>query len=283
MVNHRIHRNALYSLVIILAIIQITSLIILSAQISRSNIELNAKIQSSGIEAKQYTQKLVEDYDSVYRVNFQTISDMLASQQRNFEQEIKLLKSSQEDFSAVVEDAVKGVVSVASGDSVGTGFIISPSGYVVTNNHVLADANDISVLTYDRKKISAELIGRSSSRDLALLQISGNYKYLELADENEIQVGQRIIAIGNPLGLSFTVTEGIISGLHRPGPSGALEYLQTDVPLNPGNSGGPLINTNGKVVGIANFKIGGAESLGFALETVPIREEINNMLNQTIL
>src|SRR3989344_9137566 len=128
MVNHRIHRNALYSLVIILAIIQITSLIILSAQISRSNIELNAKIQSSGIEAKQYTQKLVEDYDSVYRVNFQTISDMLASQQRNFEQEIKLLKSSQEDFSAVVEDAVKGVVSVASGDSVGTGFIISPSG-----------------------------------------------------------------------------------------------------------------------------------------------------------
>jgi S1-C subfamily serine protease len=98
-----------------------------------------------------------------------------------------------------------------------------------------------------------------------------------------LKVGEKVIAIGNPLGLSFSVTEGIISALDRVGPNNLAEYIQTDVSLNPGNSGGPLINTRGKVVGINNFKIGDAESLGFALESNSIRDSINDLAGEKII
>ncbi|MEK6845094.1 MAG: trypsin-like peptidase domain-containing protein, partial [Nanoarchaeota archaeon] len=87
--------------------------------------------------------------------------------------------------------------------------------------------------------------------------------------------GERVIAIGNPLGLQFSVTEGIVSGIHRPGINELEAYVQTDAALNPGNSGGPLINKNGKVIGINNFKIGSGESLGFALESNYIKDAVN--------
>lgn len=285
MVEHRIHRHMLYSLVIILAIIQITSLIVLSITISRLNASLDSKIQKTSNEQKDYTENIVESYDKVYQQNFQTISQLLSQQQKDFSQEIKLLKSAQEDFSGIVRDSVQGVVTISTPDSVATGFIVAPSGYVVTNFHAVSGHEDnIMIITYDRSEHKATFVGKSSSKDLVLLKIDGEeYKSLKLANIDEIQVGQKVIAIGNPLGLSFTVTEGIISGLHRPGPSGALEYIQTDVPLNPGNSGGPLINTKGEAVGINNFKIGGAESLGFALESDVIRSEINSILNKTLV
>jgi len=116
-----------------------------------------------------------------------------------------------------------------------------------------------------------------------LLKISGTYEALELADSDDLQVGRKVIAIGNPLGLSFSVTEGIISALERIGPNGLREYIQTDVSLNPGNSGGPLIDIQGQVIGINNFKIGGAEALGFSLESNAIRDSVNAMLNKTII
>ena len=98
-----------------------------------------------------------------------------------------------------------------------------------------------------------------------------------------MQVGNKVIAIGNPLGLSFTVTEGIISGLNREGPNGLEEYIQTDVSLNPGNSGGPLIDTNGHVIGVNNFKVGDAESLGFALESAALKNAVLEMSNSTVV
>jgi len=119
-------------------------------------------------------------------------------------------------------------------------------------------------------------------RDVALLKIENSYPAL-LLQTNSTQLGDTVIAIGNPLGLSFTVTEGIISALGRTGPNGLSEYVQTDVSLNPGNSGGPLINREGKVVGVNNFKVGGADSIGFALEARALRNSINAIANQTLI
>jgi serine protease Do len=149
---------------------------------------------------------------------------------------------------------------------------------------VIQDKEDsIEVVTYDKAVYKATLIGKDETRDLALLLVPGSFDSIELAEKEDIQVGKKVIAIGNPLGLSFTVTEGIISGIDRVGPSGLAEYVQTDVSLNPGNSGGPLIDTQGKVVGINNFKIGGAEALGFSLASPVIKERVNAISNQTII
>ncbi|MEK6819532.1 MAG: trypsin-like peptidase domain-containing protein, partial [Nanoarchaeota archaeon] len=203
---------------------------------------------------------------------------------KNFNREIKLIKSTQNDFSGIVEDVVKSVVSVTSDNSLGSGFIVNSEGYIVTNYHVIStNEKNIKVITYDKKILSAELIGKNEKKDLALLKIEGSYRAIELAEDEDIQVGKKVIAIGNPLGLSYSVTEGIISAIDRLGPSGLREYIQTDVSLNPGNSGGPLIDIQGKVVGINNFKIGGAESLGFSLKSSSVKETINNVANQTII
>ena len=105
---------------------------------------------------------------------------------------------------------------------------------------------------------------------------------MELSDSNEVQVGEKVIAIGNPLGLQFSVTEGIVSNLHMKGTNNLDAYIQTDAALNPGNSGGPLINKQGEVIGMNNFKIGGSEGLGFALESNYIKQVINEIANDVL-
>ena len=92
-------------------------------------------------------------------------------------------------------------------------------------------------------------------------------------------MGEKVIALGNPAGLSFTVTEGIVSAVHRAGPNDLNIYLQTDVPINPGNSGGPLVNANSQILGINNFKVGGFESLGFAIESNTVKQAAEQIIN----
>lgn len=220
----------------------------------------------------------------------------LESTQENLEQsqeELNLLKASVgEDFSGIIESSIESVVTIRTDFGQGTGFVISDEGYVVTNAHVLADqdgrlSNNIRAITFEQSTIPAEFIGFDALLDIALLKIPGNYDKLELGNSNKVQVGEKVVAIGNPLGLQFSVTEGIISAVHRTGINGVDAYLQTDAALNPGNSGGPLINKQGKVIGINNFKIGAGESLGFALESNYIKDAINEIsleqLNQTLI
>ncbi len=284
------HRNVLYSLVSLLVVLQVISFFILSSHIVKLNSELeksrtNFADSISGLE-KIFQTKL-DDSDVLHQQNFNELSKAFLAQQEvqsNIEKDITLLKSSSGDFSEVINRAVRSVVSVGTEKTSGTGFIISPDGYIITNHHVIARAQQIAALTYDKRVISARLIGYDSNRDIALLKIQGEYDYLELADSDDLNVGQKVIAIGNPLGLSFTVTEGIISALDREGPNGLEEYIQTDVSLNPGNSGGPLIDTRGKVIGVNNFKLGNAESLGFALESNMVRQVVNEKIaNKTII
>lgn len=202
----------------------------------------------------------------------------LNSELGNINQEFDLLKASAgEDFSGIIENSIKSVVTIRTDVSQGTGFFITKDGYIVTNAHVLFGGREVQIITYAQKAIQAELIGYDSQLDVALLKIPGNYESLELGDSDKIQIGEEVIAIGNPLGLQFSVSQGIISATHREGANNLPVYIQTDAALNPGNSGGPLINKQGKAIGINNFKIGESESLGFALESNSLKEAINKI------
>ena len=150
----------------------------------------------------------------------------------------------------------------------GTGFVVSKDGYILTNNHVVADADKVQVTLLDKRTFEAKVIGRDPTTDVAVIKIDGeNLPVASLGDDNNARVGQWVVAIGNPLGLDFTVTAGIISAKGRPlqgllGNRGyeITDYIQTDAAINPGNSGGPLVNIRGEVIGI-NSAI--ASSTGF--------------------
>lgn len=221
-------------------------------------------------------------------VDQQTELQSLGSQIGDIDSEFSQLKASVDsDFSGIIENILQSVVTVRTNVGQGTGFLIDEDGYVVTNSHVISGATSVYVITYEQKLINAQFIGYDENLDIALLKIPGSYTPVKLANSNKIQIGEKVVAIGNPLGLQFSVSEGIISAIHREGPNGLGAYVQTDAALNPGNSGGPLIDKQGEVVGINNFKIGGGESLGFALESNYIATAINEIsqqyLNETLV
>ena len=152
--------------------------------------------------------------------------------------------------------------------SLGTGFIIDKDGYIVTNNHVVQDTDQIKVILENDQEYDAEIIGLDPNTDLALIKIDpdGPLAALELGDSDDIKVGQWVMAIGNPFGLEHTVTTGIISAKGRVIGSGPYDdFIQTDASINPGNSGGPLVNLEGKVVGINTAIVAGGQGIGFAI------------------
>ena len=155
--------------------------------------------------------------------------------------------------------------------SAGSAFIIDPSGYVVTNNHVIANASKITVILQDNTRHAAELVGADPKIDIALLKISTRRKLpvLQWGDSNKVSVGDWVMAVGNPFGLGGTVTSGIVSALGRDLQQGPFDdFLQIDAPINRGNSGGPTLDVEGRVVGI-NSAIyspsGGSVGIGFAI------------------
>ena len=153
----------------------------------------------------------------------------------------------------------------------GTGFIFHEDGYVATNNHVVAGADEVTVTLHDGRELKAEVVGTDPDTDLAVLKISadGPLPYVEFADSDEVRVGDPIIAIGNPFGLGDTVTAGIVSAEHRAIGAGRYDdFLQIDAPINRGNSGGPTFNLEGKVIGIntaIHSPSGGNVGIGFAI------------------
>ena len=152
--------------------------------------------------------------------------------------------------------------------SLGSGFLIDGNGFIVTNNHVIEDADQIKVILSDDKEFDAELVGRDPKTDLALIRIDGakNLKPLELGDSEKMKVGTWVVAIGSPFGLEQTVTAGIVSAKGRIIGSGPYDdFIQTDASINPGNSGGPLLNMDGEVVGINTAIIASGQGIGFAI------------------
>lgn len=153
--------------------------------------------------------------------------------------------------------------------SLGSGFVISRDGFIVTNNHVVAQADEIRVTFYDESESVAKIIGRDAKTDVALIKVDrmpAKINPVILGDSDAMKVGEIVIAIGNPFGLSHSVTQGIISAKERAigmGPYDA--FIQTDASINPGNSGGPLLNINGEVIGINSAMHAGGQGIGFAI------------------
>ncbi|MGD8664926.1 MAG: Do family serine endopeptidase [Desulfobacterales bacterium] len=152
--------------------------------------------------------------------------------------------------------------------SLGSGFIIDETGYVVTNNHVIEDADQIKVKLKDEREFNAAIVGRDANTDIALLKIESdeNFATVQLGDSDTLQVGQWVVAIGSPFGLEQTVTAGIVSAKGRVIGSGPYDdFIQTDASINPGNSGGPLLNMQGEVVGINTAIVATGQGIGFAI------------------
>ena len=156
-------------------------------------------------------------------------------------------------------------------NSLGSGFVIDPSGIVVTNNHVISEADEITVILNDGARLKAELIGKDQKTDIALLRVKPDkpLKAVKFGDSERLRLGEWVIAIGNPFSLGGTVTAGIVSARNRDINSGPYDnYIQTDAAINRGNSGGPLFNLDGEVVGINTAIIspsGGSIGIGFAV------------------
>ncbi len=167
--------------------------------------------------------------------------------------------------------------------SLGSGFIIDKDGYIITNNHVIEGASEIRVRLSTEKEFDAEIIGRDSKTDLALIKIKSwnDLPVVELGDSDKVEIGEWVMAIGNPFGLSHTVTVGIVSAKGRVIGSGPYDdFIQTDASINPGNSGGPLFNINGEVVGINTAIVASGQGIGFAIPINVAREIIPQLKKQ---
>ncbi len=170
---------------------------------------------------------------------------------------------------------------------IGSGVIISPDGYIVTNNHVVDGATEIKVTLSDRRILSAKVVGTDPLTDLAVIKVDGtNLPNIPIGDSSSLHPGQTVLAFGNPFGFRFTVTRGIVSALNRPNPYAddphkPGQFIQTDAAINPGNSGGPLVNARGEVVGINTFLIspsGSFSGMGFAIPTQIVNPVVQSLV-----
>ena len=169
----------------------------------------------------------------------------------------------------------------------GSGVIISPDGYIVTNNHVIDGATDIRVTMSNKEVMSAKLIGADPLTDLAVIKVNAtNLPSVPWGNSANLHPGQTVLAFGNPYGFQFTVTRGIISALNRPNPDASDrrkpgEFIQTDAAINPGNSGGALVNAHGELIGINTFLVSGSGSfagMGFAIPTQIVEPTVNTLI-----
>ncbi len=175
-----------------------------------------------------------------------------------------------ESIAGIADAALPSVVSISTATGSGSGFIITDDGYIITNNHVIADSGGrgVQVALQDGRTVEADLIGTSPAYDLAVLDVDlTGLTPLALGDSDEVVVGDPVVAVGSPLGLDGTVTSGIVSATNRPvsaggqGETSFISAIQTDAAINPGNSGGPLLDAQGRVVGV-NSSIAALSSFG---------------------
>jgi S1-C subfamily serine protease len=269
-----------FSTLVIISIVAIA--ILLNGIIVKQNIE-NAALKLQISQLQNLTEEKINEIATEVIDTKKILGDEIYSLNLNIESTTerinKLQIQSGEDFSGIIENVI------------GSGFFVS-DGYIATNQHILEDPDGeiskvVQVVTNDNKAHSAVIVGYIKELDLALIKTTSGYGELQLANSNKVRIGETVLAIGSPEGLSFSATDGIVSAVGRSGFGTTGTYIQTNAQLNPGNSGGPLLNREGNVVGMNNFKIAETEGLGFALESDRIKEGINAiseaLLNETLI
>jgi serine protease Do len=169
--------------------------------------------------------------------------------------------------------------------ALGSGVIVSPEGYIMTNNHVVDHASEVTVVLADKREMKARVVGTDSHTDIAILKIEGsNFPYLTLGDSSKVEVGDVVLAVGDPFGVGQTVTSGIVSATGRGGLGieEVEDFIQTDAPINPGNSGGALVNDEGHLIGINTAILsgnsGGNQGIGFAVPINMARHDMDQIL-----
>lgn len=239
------------------------------------------------------------------------IRETVSAQYTNFDQmgvskQRQFLSSAPTNFSAAAERVIPAVVNIKTtqgggfelwggagvGSASGSGVLISDDGYIITNNHVIEDSDEIEVTLNDKREFQAELIGTDPSTDLALIKIKGDaLPALEFGNSDSLRVGEWVLAIGNPFNLESTVTTGIVSAKGRSidileGQDRIESFIQTDAAVNPGNSGGALVNTNGELIGINTAIItrsGRYEGYSFAVPINLVRKVIRDLRDYGIV
>jgi len=265
----------------------LNSQMIASLQLLQQSLEKRIDILGSNLSSQiSLVDKNLENFKKQNQKEINTLSSLIdqIEKQSNIKlnelkNELKDIQIKSADFSAIVEDVLQSVVSVSTDLGQGSGAIIDSKGYIVTNFHVISGASTIRAATYAGNKYNIdEVAGYDEIADIAVLKISAsNLKALNFGDSDDLKVGEKVIAAGNPAGLAFTVTEGIVSAFRTSQYN--IKYIQVDVPINPGNSGGPLINAKGEIVGINNFKFGGFEGLGFAISSNKVQSVVNKIIS----
>ncbi len=290
MTEQKIRR--IIAVLIILTIVSIAGLGYIGYSLKKTTEQLTNTVEKlqAETEAKiEMTRNMVNAAQEEYLKKTEAVTKALErldkeskSRLSDLEEDLKNVNIKSGDFSAILDKVFPGVVNIATDKGRGTGAIITNDGYIVTNYHVVKDARVVQVVDYNKKIYAAQPIGAHVGYDIAVLKINGTFKDLNFADSSKLKVGEHVIAVGNPAGLSLTVTEGIISQLDRIiGPKDP-PMIQIDVPINPGNSGGPLININGNIVGINRLKIAGYESLGFAIPSNVVKPVVEEIIQRDI-
>ena len=260
----------------------------LDRQFSENLLNLKNQVSALGSNLSSQIEFMDADLQNSKKQNQQetsTLSNLIdqIEQQSNIKlnelkDELKNIKIKSADFSAIVDDVLQSTVSIKTNVWQGSGAIIDRKGYIVTNVHVISGASTVKAVTYSGSTYDVNaLIGYDGQADIAVLKIDApDLRAFSFGNSGDVRIGEKVIAAGNPAGLAFTVTEGIVSAFRT---FNGINYLQTDVPINPGNSGGPLINTKGEIVGINNFKAGGFEGLGFAISSNNVKGVVNKIIS----
>ena len=267
---------------------------VLEGELAQRNLQFTEFAQST----TDSLTKLVSELDltrSAFNQSVENVRGSLVNLQQASEAQLALLRNESEqrfssledsialnvqstDFSQIIKQSIKSVVSIQTNTGLGSGAFIHEGRYIVTNYHVIRDASSAAIITSDNKRHAVRVVGIDTDSDLAVLKIEEDYPVLAIS-RRTLNVGERVIAVGNPGGLQFSVTEGIISATERKDKAGNT-YLQTDVPINPGNSGGPLIDASGEIVGINTLKVSGFEGIGVALTAKQVGEVVRNIIEK---
>ena len=250
-------------------------------------LSLAAVLLALGVAGAQaQTQRVVPDNKAQVQLSFAPVVRQTAGSVVNVyatRSERRQNAAMEDYFRRFFGDNAPGVPRGRSQSSLGSGVIVDPSGLVITNNHVIENMNEVKVALADRREFAADILLRDPRTDIAVLKLKDatNLQAVELGDSEALQVGDLVLAIGNPFGVGQTVTQGIVSALARTqvGISDYQFFIQTDAAINPGNSGGALIDMSGRVVGINTAiysRSGGSIGIGFAVPSSMVRVVLNS-------